>query len=228
MWRPENNFRELLTSFLHCGTQGWNSSCRVCMAMSLCFDPPHQHYLCSWRQGLIATVALSSPYSVRWLWSPDLLPPKCWSHRHGPPCQSVPFAVHSILLWIKRQPWKEPQHSSQDLSNVRCTKAKKSPWKFGSGFFHPGSCCFYQSKISNVNYFLEGQPQTKWRSQSKVLRRWCKCPQLVWLRVEGTFQISDRIRSQACRFLYQVPPDLTFIMMSCWHQLLFWNFYHGT
>lgn len=109
MWRPENNFCKLLTSFLHCGTQGWNSSCRVCMAMSLCFDPPHQHYFCSWRQGLIAPVALSSPYSRRWLWSPDWLPPKCWSHRHGPSCHYAPFTVHSILLWLKHQPWKEPQ-----------------------------------------------------------------------------------------------------------------------
>lgn len=87
---------------------------------------------------------------------------------------------------------------------------------------------FNQRTISNVNYFLEGQPQTKWRSHSKVFRCWCKCPQLAWLRAEGTFLVSDRIRSQACRFLYQVPPDLTFIVMSCWHQLLFWNFSHGT
>lgn len=78
---------------------------------------------------------------------------------------------------------------------MRCTKAKKSPRKFGSVFFHPGSCCFYQRKMSNVNYFLEDQPQTKGRSQSKVLRHWCKCPQLVWLGAEGTFLISDRIRS---------------------------------
>lgn len=134
MWRPENNFRELLTSFLHRGTQGWNSSCRVCMATSLCFDPPHQHYFCSWRQGLIAPVALHSPYSRRWLWSPDLLPPKCWSHRHGPPCQFVPFTAHNVSRVSNISREKNHRHSCQGLSNLRCTKAKKSPRKFGSVF----------------------------------------------------------------------------------------------
>lgn len=38
----------------------------------------------------------------------------------------------------------------------------------------------------------------------------------------------NKIRYKTCWFLYQAPPEPTFGVMSCWHQLLFWNFYHAS